>query len=289
MAVPGVGIVADPVRGQAEEQVRSRLPFGGDPGGEHVLVVMLVAGVEILAIAVALQPGDRAADAERVADRQSHRADQVDLVVAAIGRPHPRVELMAEPAGDVFERAADRVAAVERALRPAQHLDPLDVEDVEHRRLRARDIDVVDIEADAGLEAPERVLLADAADEADQGRVGAARDLQRSVRRALHHRGEVDRALVLERLAVERGDRDRHVLQALRAAAGGDDDIGVARSALLRAVRIGERGLFLRIGGRRLVLGESGGSKGGQRDQRRAELQAGDAFVHGRSPRDAMV
>ncbi len=115
---------------------------------------MLVAGVEILAIAVALQPGDRAADAERVADRQGHRADQVDLVVAAVGGAHPGVEFVAEPAGDIFERAADRVAAVERTLRPAQHLDPLDVENVEHRRLRAGDVDVVDIEADAGLEAP---------------------------------------------------------------------------------------------------------------------------------------
>jgi hypothetical protein len=31
---------------------------------------------------------------------------------------------------------------------------PLDVEDVQHGGLRTRDIDVVDVEADAGLEAP---------------------------------------------------------------------------------------------------------------------------------------
>src|SRR3546814_1786820 len=52
----------------------------------------------------------------------------------------------------VFDRAADRVAAVERALRPAQHLDPLDVVYVEHRGLRAVQINVVEIDADARSE-----------------------------------------------------------------------------------------------------------------------------------------
>ena len=70
-----------------------------------------------------------------------------------------------EPAGHIFDRAADRVAAVKRALRTAQHLDALDVVDVEHRRLRAVEVDVVEIEADALLETRDRVLLANAADE----------------------------------------------------------------------------------------------------------------------------
>ena len=70
--------------------------------------------------------------------------------------------------GHIFDRAADRVAAVERALRPAQNFDPLDVVDVEHRGLRTVEIDVVEIEADALLEPGDRVLLADAADEGGQ-------------------------------------------------------------------------------------------------------------------------
>jgi hypothetical protein len=31
---------------------------------------------------------------------------------------------------DDIDRAADRIAAIERALRPAQHLDPLDIEEI---------------------------------------------------------------------------------------------------------------------------------------------------------------
>ena len=104
----------------------------------------------------------------------ARRDDQVDLVVGA-KLARALSSSVGEPAGDIFDRAADRVAAVERALRPAQHLDPLDVVNVEHGGLRAVEIDVVEIEADAGLEAGDRILLADAADEGGQGRVGAAR------------------------------------------------------------------------------------------------------------------
>ena len=75
----------------------------------------------------------------------------------------------------IFDRAADRVAAVKRALRPAQHLDPLDVVNVEHGRLRAIKVDVVKIDADAAFEAGDRILLADAADKGGQRAVGATR------------------------------------------------------------------------------------------------------------------
>src|SRR3546814_3448692 len=86
---------------------------------------------------------------------------------------------------------ADRVAAVERALRPAQHLDPLDVVYVEHRGLRAVQINVVEIDADACLETRHRILLADAADERGERRVGAARRLERDVGRSEEHTSEL--------------------------------------------------------------------------------------------------
>src|SRR3546814_1814989 len=60
------------------------------------------------------------------------------------------------------------------------------VVDVEHRRLRAVEIDVVEIDADPGLEARHRVLLADAADEGGEGRIGAARIFERGVRSEEH-------------------------------------------------------------------------------------------------------
>ena len=60
----------------------------------------------------------------------------------------------------------------------------VDIINVEHRSLRTRDIDVVDIEADAGLETPERILLTDAADEGGERRVRTAPDRQGQVWRA---------------------------------------------------------------------------------------------------------
>src|SRR3546814_5575826 len=83
-------------------------------------------------------------------------------------------------------RSADRVAAIERALRPAQDFDALDVVDVEHRGLGAVQIDVVEIDADALFEARDRVLLADAADAGAERRVRAARDFERGVRSEEH-------------------------------------------------------------------------------------------------------
>ena len=126
--------------------------------------------------------------------------------------------------GDILHRAADGVATVERALRTAQHLDALDVVDVEDGGLRTVEVDVVEIDADALLEAGDRILLPDAADEGAERRVGAARYLERHVRRGVADVGDVERALILERLAAVGGDGDRHVLEIFRTAARGDEN-----------------------------------------------------------------
>jgi hypothetical protein len=54
--------------------------------------------------------------------------------------------------GADVDRAGGGVLAVERALRAAQHLDLLDVEEVEHCRGGPREIDIVHVDADALLE-----------------------------------------------------------------------------------------------------------------------------------------
>src|SRR3546814_17967723 len=60
--------------------------------------------------------------------------------------------IVRQPASHIFDRAAYGVAAVERALRAAQNLDPLDVVDIQHRTLGTVQIDVIEIEADARSE-----------------------------------------------------------------------------------------------------------------------------------------
>ena len=139
--------------------------FEGAARGPDVLVVVVLTGREVLAEPTARQARHRTADAHKVADRRRGGYDGIGLVIGAIGRADLEVGLVRKRLGHVLHRAADGVAAVERALRTAQHFDALDVVDVEHRRLRAVEIDVVEIDADALLEARNRILLADAADE----------------------------------------------------------------------------------------------------------------------------
>src|SRR6185369_9354567 len=49
------------------------------------------------------------------------------------------------------DRAAGRVAAEQRPLRPAQHFDAVDVQHTQHRAASARHIDAIDVEADAAF------------------------------------------------------------------------------------------------------------------------------------------
>src|SRR3546814_2735738 len=94
------------------------------------------------------------------------------------------------------------------------------VVDVEHRRLRAVEIDVVEIDADPGLEARHRVLLADAADEGGEGRIGAARIFERGVRRHVGDGGDVDGAGLGERVARNGGDRSEEHTSELQSVMG---------------------------------------------------------------------
>ena len=90
--------------------------------------VNAVSGRQILGVAVALQVEPREAQFECWINRQVDRALNTNRVEIAILRGDKALELVAGLAGDQVDRSARRVAAIKRALRPAQHLDPLNVE-----------------------------------------------------------------------------------------------------------------------------------------------------------------
>src|SRR3546814_11021981 len=66
----------------------------------------------------------------------------------ARGQPHLAVEILGRARGDDVDRAGEVVLAEQHALRALEHLDPLDVEQVEHRARDEGDIDAVDDRAD---------------------------------------------------------------------------------------------------------------------------------------------
>ena len=122
--------------------------------------------------------------------------------------------------------AADRVAARERALRPARDLDAVDVEQLDHRSREIRIVDLVDVHADAGLERVVEVGLADAADERDHRAArGLAGRRHRDVRRLIGDVDDVRLAAALEHRGVHRRDRDRRVLHVRFAERRRDDDL----------------------------------------------------------------
>ncbi len=157
-----------------------------------------------------------------------HRAADLDvaLVVAAAGRRDVERRIFGDDvAGHVLDGARERVLAVQGALRAAQHFDALDVIHVEQGALRTRDVHVVQVDADARLEAPQRVVLSDAADIGVDRAGGRAPGIHFDVRGVRGHVFQRADVLLQQLIRSECGDRDRDVLQALFAPPGRDGDL----------------------------------------------------------------
>src|SRR5207248_8548544 len=152
--VPGV------IAAQTEEDVGRRLDLDRFAGRPDSLVIIVQASRQVLAETGVAETRDGRADPQSGCERLGPADDRIELSMRSdIGA---RAEVWAvgwDSLCDIFDRAADGVAAVERSLRAAQHLNPLDVVDVEQRCLGAVEIHVVEIEADALLEPGDRVLL----------------------------------------------------------------------------------------------------------------------------------
>ena len=147
---------------------------------------------------------------------------------------------------DVAQRPGLRARAVQRALRPGQRLDALDVDQVDFRLQRAlRERLLVEVDGRGGVGDERRGIVGDAA-EVD----GTATGRHRVVAQARHEAGEVLDAVevgALELLLADRLDFLRDVEQRFLALARGDDH------------GFEVRGLRLRQYGRRIIAGQRDG------------------------------
>ena len=140
---------------------------------------------------------------------------------------------------------ADRVAAEQRPLRPAQNFNALQVDKVEHRPDAARDINPVDINADAGICMNGEIELTQPAQE--NRRSGRAARNRRSaeqdeVGRRIGQFGDTGQTALLDEFTADRRNRDRRALQRFTALAGGHDDIADIRTVVFdRRCRAGLR------------------------------------------------
>ncbi len=204
--------------------------------------VHLAAEVEQVHVAGALLRHHRGAHRERLAQRQVDAGAQVHPVVGAdgelgVGRDVVEARLV----GHEVHRARYRVAAEQRPLRPPQHLDAFEIEQVEVGAEQEGIIDVVDVVGDRGLLRELGVGRADPAQGHRHARtVDPLRLAEGGIRNDRAEVGEVRDLALLQRLGGQRGDRDRNVLHVGRDPRAGDDDVA-DRATLRRLGLVGHR------------------------------------------------
>ena len=122
-------------------------------------------------------------------------------------------------------RARGCVLAIERALRTAQHFDPLNIDQIEGRRGRTGIIDLVNIEASARLKAV--IGEVRGAAEAPYIDLGIARIVGRELHAGDHFRqlGDIRRIGLGQKLAAEHGHGCGNILNIFIAVTGGNDHL----------------------------------------------------------------
>ncbi len=187
--------------------------------GRFVGMALLVVDVAVGGFPTAGQ-----AQAEVLADRAGQDAGRpvgVELGLGVGGEVVGEGRAGLGRGGDDIDRPGHGVLAKQRALRTAQHLDPLQVDHRLQELAAAGHVDAVDIHADRLFEAAV-AAAADAAD-VDRGGLGAAADLHvRHRRRQLLQVGD---ALLGDPLAADGGHRQGRGLQGLGPLARGDHDL----------------------------------------------------------------
>ncbi len=104
------------------------------------------------------------ADRQLVRQRRIHHAEGAHQAIVAELFLQGGVECVHRLVGDDIDAAAGRVAAIEGALRTAQHLDPVDVIEGSVGPVVAGLVDTVDVEGDGRIQSRGVVVRADAAD-----------------------------------------------------------------------------------------------------------------------------
>ena len=142
-----IAIVAD----QPDGEIGARLEQQLAADEIAVAIVDVPPGIHIVIEAVALRIEPVEAERDLLGERPRHRALQAPRVVIAIGRLGHAAKGELRPLGGDAEHAGRGVAPAQRALRPAQHFDALDLAQIVQAQAGARAVDAVDEGRDVGL------------------------------------------------------------------------------------------------------------------------------------------
>ncbi len=214
-------------RRRVEQRDAAGLPAGAvavlaaDVGAELVRIPFGVREAAVEAVLRARQCRDAPGEHARH-DRKIKRGVQVQPIEAAEGKLRFATKLPGRPFRDHLQGSADGVLAEQRPLWPAEDLDPIDVEQFEHRARGSGQVDAVDVDADTRILRDDEIRLTDAADEhlgevAAAARIAGGRELH--VRRGIGDPAQVPDVALAEGLPAQHRDRHRHVLRVLLAPA----------------------------------------------------------------------
>ncbi len=199
------------------------------PGAAAVVVepLGLVPGGQVGDVPFAVRTPAGETRLDRVTrNRAGNGGEQLVAVIVADAGFALDVKIAGRCLGDHVDRAADGVAAIERALRTLQHFDAFDILEHAQHAAGAAQVAFIDEHADRRFRTRIELARTDAADVklrtagAETAGVEAG-DARRDV-------ADVEHAGGPQRLAVERGDRGRNILKAFRTALRGNDDVGRA-------------------------------------------------------------
>ena len=211
---------------------------------DPVLLAPVGAGPVLPAVGLATRGGK---EQRQIVTERDVRDDRgAPGVVAAAGELGISAAAAFGSACDQVDRAADVVLAEERALRAAQHFDPLDVGEIQVRAEGARQVHAIDIQADRGIGGQQEVELAHATDECAHLRGRAARARREiQVGCCTLDRGDLTEVVVPQKIAGERRHRDRSLLDVrLHPLRGDDDFLETGRRFLGRRGERGEGGRY---------------------------------------------
>ena len=169
-----VVLFVEVVSDQVEPRVGVRLPRQRSAYRIQIAAVDVAVVEQVVREAAALEVQARDADAERVGEgKVEHPLHLLGIEIAvfelACGVDAGEVGL----GGDEVDHARGCVAAEQRALRPAQHLDPFKVVELALEQTRRDQRHVVDVDRGRAVAGRTRAEVADAADgEARRREVG---------------------------------------------------------------------------------------------------------------------
>jgi len=186
---------------------------------------------------IALPRLDRQAAGQAVRDRATDGAFRIEGLVVAIAAGDVAFDHIGRRGRANRDRAGGRVAAIEARLRPLQHLDLAQVEELLADRADIGTVDAIEIDSGGRITGDSEVVHADAPDR-DSRLTAAGTDLADfEVRRRLDELADPVDLLFLEALGGNGGDIDAHVHCRLCTPLGRDDDVAAVGGAGRRRVR----------------------------------------------------